>query len=285
MKALPYTHACYSIEIALSKSPADVFDHVLQLSKWWPEEFIGESLQPDADFILRTGEEHYSKNKVIELVAGKKLAWQTTESYRKADTYDWTGTKFIFELEPLQHMTSLRFTYDGVVLENEKERLAQICDFCISERLYNFIESFSAVIEIPRSPQQVFDIITADVSKWWGGRDLAGNTTTAGDEFIVHHPGAHFSKQKLVDVIPGTKVAWLVTGSTLHWVKETSEWTNTKMVFEISTKGNNAVLHFMHEGLTPRKECYEKCAEGWTTVITDWLYHYITDGKVNARLS
>jgi hypothetical protein len=61
------------------------------------------------------------------------------ESIRKTDNYDWTGTKFIFELIPKGDNTLLQFTYDGVVLENETQRLAQICDICIKEMLYDFI--------------------------------------------------------------------------------------------------------------------------------------------------
>ena len=32
-------------------------------------------------------------------------------------------------------------------------------------------KSFTATIEVARSPQEVFKSITADVGKWWGGKD------------------------------------------------------------------------------------------------------------------
>jgi hypothetical protein len=72
-------------------------------------------------------------------VPNKKVVWVTTESIRKTDNYDWTGTKFIFELTPKSDNTMLKFTYDGVVLEHEYDRLVQICDMTIKEILYNFI--------------------------------------------------------------------------------------------------------------------------------------------------
>jgi hypothetical protein len=28
-------------------------------------------------------------------------------------------------------------------------------------------------------------------------------------------------------------------------------------------------------------ESYPRCAEGWTTVITDWLFNFITRGKAH----
>ena len=38
-----------------------------------------------------------------------------------------------------ENNTELSFTYDGVVLENEYERLKQVCDFVIKENLYNLV--------------------------------------------------------------------------------------------------------------------------------------------------
>jgi hypothetical protein len=139
MKTPKYTKANYSVEIELLKSTNEVFNHVIDLSKWWPEEFVGESMKSDTEFVLKTGEGHYSKNKVVEFIPNKKFAWLTIESLRKTDNYAWAGAGFIFELISIGDNTLLKFTYDGVVLENETQRLAQICDICIKEMLYNFI--------------------------------------------------------------------------------------------------------------------------------------------------
>ena len=141
-------------------------------------------------------------------------------------------------------------------------------------------KSFTASIEVSKSPQEVFDSITNDVAKWWGGNDLEGKSKKLGDEFVIHHPNAHYSKQKLVEVIPNKKIVWFVTESTLHWLKKDKhEWANSKMIFEITTKGDKTVLHFTHEGLVPGKECYTLCHEGWNTVIKNYLFRFITDGK------
>ncbi|MDE3214376.1 MAG: hypothetical protein KGM98_14180 [Bacteroidota bacterium] len=284
MTTLGYVNAKYSVELELSKSAADVFNHVLNLTKWWPEEFIGNGITPGAEFSLKTGDGHFSKNKVIEFIQDKKLAWLTTESIRKSDGYDWTGTKFIFELNPKEKNTHLKFTYDGVVLENETQRLAQICDMCIKVMLYNYIESFSATIEITNSAQEIFQRITNYVPRWWGGKDFSGRSINLNDEFVINHPGAHYSKQKLVEVIPGKKLMWLVTESSLSWLKNQEEWTNTKMIFEIIPKNYSYLLQFTHEGLTPEKESYVKCCEGWNMVIKDWLYTLIMYGKPHFEL-
>ena len=129
----------YSVVIEVEKSPDDVFNYVINLSQWWPEEFEGEDIKLNDEFVFRSGDSHYSKNKVIEFVPNKKVIWLVTESIRRTDNYEWTGTKMIFELVPKDGSTMLKFTYDGVVLENEYDRLVQICDMTIKEKLYNFI--------------------------------------------------------------------------------------------------------------------------------------------------
>ena len=279
-----YKEVNYSVEIELSMTPNDVFNHLINLSKWWPEEFVGESIKLNSEFAFRTGETHYSKNKVVEFVPDKRVVWLVTESKRKSGNYDWTGTKFIFEITPDGDKTQLKFTYDGVVLKDESERLIQICDMTIKEMFNNFIangienKSFTATIKVAKPPQDVFNCIK-EVSKWWS-KDFEGSSTKLNDEFIIHHPGRHYSKQKLIEVIPDKQIVWFVTESTLHWLeKDKHEWKNTKMIFDITTKGDITELHFTHEGLVPKKECYSKCEQGWTMVIKDWLFNFITNGK------
>ena len=127
------------MEIELAKTPNDIFNHLINLAKWWPEEFEGESAKLNDDFILRSGDSHYSKNKVVEFVPDKKLIWLTTESFRKSDNFDWSGTKMIFEITPKGDYTRLKFIYDGVILKEELERLIQICDLTVKDLFYNFI--------------------------------------------------------------------------------------------------------------------------------------------------
>jgi hypothetical protein len=139
-------------------------------------------------------------------------------------------------------------------------------------------ENYTATIEVAKSPQDVFNLLK-DVSKWWS-KDFEGSSAKLNDEFVISHPGRHYSKQKLVEVIPGKKIVWLVTDSKLSWIKKDKhEWTNTKMVFDITVKGEKTLLHFTHEGLVPEKECYAMCERGWNMVIRERLVSYITDGK------
>jgi len=140
MKNKNYTTANYAVGIEVAKPPHDVFNHIINdVSKFWPEEFEGESNKLHDEFIFRSGDGHYSKNKVAEFVPNKKIVWLVTESIRKTDNFEWTGTKMIFELTPKGDGTLLEFTYDGFIPENEYDRLVEICDMVIKENLYKLL--------------------------------------------------------------------------------------------------------------------------------------------------
>lgn len=145
-------------------------------------------------------------------------------------------------------------------------------------------KNLTATVEVAKSPLEVFNCIT-NVPKWWS-EDFEGSISKLNDEFVIHHPNQHYSKQKLVEVIPGQKMVWLVTDSTLHWLhKHKHEWTNTKMIFELSASGNKTILRFTHEGLIPGMECYAMCQKGWSMIISDWLHYYIIHGTPSPEMS
>ena len=138
--------------------------------------------------------------------------------------------------------------------------------------------NYSTTIEVEKSPKEIVNCIS-HISKWWT-RDYEGNSSTLNDEFVICHPGRHYSKQKLVELIPDKRVMWLVTESKLDWLEtDKQEWTNTKMVFDITANGDKTLVVFTHEGLVLGKECYAICENSWNVAIKEWLFDYITVGK------
>lgn len=139
-------------------------------------------------------------------------------------------------------------------------------------------KSFTAEIEVPSTPQHVFNCIK-QVPAWWT-KDYEGGSDNIGDEFIIHHPGKHLSKQRVIEMVPGEKLVWHVVESELDWLQHNKqEWTNTRMVFNITTAGGNTTLHFTHEGLVDEMECYERCSQGWGMVIKERLLRFITHNE------
>ena len=143
-------------------------------------------------------------------------------------------------------------------------------------------ESFAAVIETNRSPKEVFEAIT-NVRGWWCER-FAGKSAQLDDEFEVRFADVHYSKQKVVEYLPGMKLAWLITDSQLNFLKDKSEWTGTKISFNISAENGRTRLHFLHEGLTPAVECFRDCSNGWDYFLHQSLLPLINTGKGNPNI-
>jgi len=141
---------------------------------------------------------------------------------------------------------------------------------------------FTTTISVDQTPQEAFNAIN-NVRDWWPG-EIEGNTTKLNDEFSYRYKKMHYSNQKLVEVIPGKKVIWLVTESSLNFVENKSEWTGTKIIFEIFENDNKTQVRFTHQGLVPQFECFDACSNAWTDIIRDGLRELITTGKGEASL-
>src|SRR5271170_2087388 len=98
----------------------------------------------------------------------------------------------------------------------------------------NFTYSFKS----SKTPAEVFELLL-HIEQWWSGQyeeTIKGESQKVNDEFTFKAGGgAHYSKQKLVELIPGKRIVWLVTDSKLSFLSDTSEWISTKICFDIST--------------------------------------------------
>lgn len=129
--------------------------------------------------------------------------------------------------------------------------------------------NYQTSIAIDRPLDEVFQKL-AWVDHWWT-KDFEGSSGALGDEFVIHHPGAHYAKHRVTEFMPSQKLVWLVTESKLDWLQNPNEWTSTRMIFELTP----GCLTFTHEGLTPGKESYERCSQGWDLVFKEQLFNFI----------
>lgn len=141
-------------------------------------------------------------------------------------------------------------------------------------------ENFQLTLVTNRTPQKVFQSIIK-VRDWWTGyhnEQFTGETEHLNDIFHFYAAGGlHQCTQKIIELIPNEKIVWLVTDSHLGFVEKSDEWVNSKIVFEISTVGNNTQIVFTHKGLTPNIECYDSCAPSWTMYLQEKLLPLINE--------
>jgi len=258
-----------------NRSPEEVWEYLTKpelLEQWLME----TDFQPVVGHKFRFTCSVINYCEVLEVVPFTRLSY----SWQVGSVNDGQpfNSKVVWTLVPKGNGTELQLVHDGFTALEDRAGHDKGWMAC-GDRLVERLKSCTVTIAVIQSPEDVFDHILA-VPKWWS-RDYEGSSAKLNDEFIIHHPGSHYSKQRLVEVIPGRKVVWLVTDSTLNWLeKDKHEWTHTRMVFEISSNGDKTVLHFTHEGLVPEKECYARCEQGWNMVIRERLFNFIVEGKV-----
>jgi hypothetical protein len=138
-------------------------------------------------------------------------------------------------------------------------------------------QDFTTVLSVEQTPAEVFAAIN-DVRGWWAG-DIEGSTTKLGDEFTYRYGDVHYSKQKITESVPGSKVVWHVLDANLAFATDTREWKGTDVTFEVTKKGDKTEVRFTHVGLVPDYECFQQCSNAWGFFVNSSLRSLITTGK------
>jgi len=135
---------------------------------------------------------------------------------------------------------------------------------------------YQSTISANVSPKDAYDKI-ARVSEWWN-KATTGATRKVGDTFKVDF-GQTWVEFKIVEAIPDKKIVWRVTDCHLHWLKDKTEWTDTKVVWDIEAASDTTTVTMTHVGLTPAVECYEGCEKGWDFYVGKSLLQLFTEDR------
>lgn len=118
----------------------------------------------------------------------------------------------------------------------------------------------------------------SDVGSWWSG-EIDGCTDELGAQFTYRHQDVHRSTQRITELVPGRRVVWNVTDSHLSFVTDTSEWTGTDIIFDITPVTDGTQLTFTHVGLVPRQECFGACEPAWSFYIATSLRNQLATAQ------
>lgn len=135
-------------------------------------------------------------------------------------------------------------------------------------------QDFTTTIVVDIPAIEAFKTIL-NVRTWWSGlfgESFEGKSEKVGDEFSFWAgEGVHYSKQKLIELVPNQKVVWQVMESRLSFAEKKDEWNGTQFGFELSEQHGKTTIVFSHIGLVPEVECYDSCAPAWTQYVQQQL--------------
>lgn len=142
-------------------------------------------------------------------------------------------------------------------------------------------QDYTATILVNATPDKAFKSIN-NVAAWWT-EDVEGRSDNLNDVLIIRFGEESFVTIKIVEFVRNEKVAWIVTDCYLQWFADKKEWTGTRMVFELSAKGNSTSIQLTHVGLEPQVECYDNCVKGWDQYFNGSLASLLNEGQGNPQ--
>jgi len=111
------TSQSFTTVFSVTQTPAQAFAAIQNVRGWWSQTVEGGTANLNDEFVYRYGDLHYSKQKLTEVVPGKKMVWLVVDAQINftKDKTEWKGTQIIFEVSQKGTQTEVRFTHQGLV--------------------------------------------------------------------------------------------------------------------------------------------------------------------------
>jgi len=115
------TTPSFTTSFRVDQSPEAAFAAIIDPRAWWSGAFEGSSDAIGAEFTYRYGDMHSSRQRVTEVVAGRRVAWLVVDAELNFvnDRTEWTGTTITFDIARVGAETEVTFTHIGLKPEVE----------------------------------------------------------------------------------------------------------------------------------------------------------------------
>jgi hypothetical protein len=113
----------FAVTFTADQSPEEAFAAINNVRGWWSGEpgIEGSTDKLGDEFTYRYQPHHYSKQKITELIPGKKVVWLVVDSSLNFvyDKSEWKGTTITSKIAKKGDKTEVRFTHVGLVPDFE----------------------------------------------------------------------------------------------------------------------------------------------------------------------
>jgi hypothetical protein len=105
-----------TITLRVDETPEEAFTAITNVRGWWSGEIEGPTDELGGEFTYRYQTLHSSRQRITELVPGKRVVWLVVDSHLDFvdDKREWDGTRVIFDITPRGGKTEVRFTHEGL---------------------------------------------------------------------------------------------------------------------------------------------------------------------------
>ncbi len=216
---------------------------------------------------------------ITELIPEKKLAY----SWR----YDgYNGISYVsFELFPQGNNTLFKLTHSDIGTFPTKNADFAIGNFeegwnqIIHSSLKNYLEkdNFQYAITLETDAKKIYSGLTQQLHQWWTEK-MEGSADKLNDVFTVHFDKT-YKIIKVVELLLNKKITWEILDSFIDIpeFKNKSEWSGTRISWEITANDDSTDLVLTHHGLNQSLECYEVCNNGWISFMESF-HDFLTTG-------
>ncbi len=111
----------FSATFSVDRTPKEAFDAITNVRGWWSGNIEGRTDKLGEEWTYRYEDVHYSKQRITELVPGKKVVWLVLDSYLSfvEDKTEWNGTTITFDIAKKGDKTEVHFSHVGLIPEQE----------------------------------------------------------------------------------------------------------------------------------------------------------------------